>query len=217
MKKIQISILILVLLCISACVCSCNEELLDDSKQGDNDLNDSNSYMNIYYDILNNNTLLFDTNTNKKVFLQDYLNDAGLTKSKYSFVDLDEDATEEMIIWLFRGTNEYRGFLILRINNDDVYAYELSYRNFYELKEDGTFMYSSSASDYGIGKINFVDATYTIIPIVYCKSTDGDHKTHYYIDNSSISKKDFDNYIMEQNKKVATNWAEFTLDPSLEN
>ena len=76
-----------------------------------------------------------------------------------------------MVIRLSKETNEYWGFLILHINNDVVYAYELAYRSFNGLKNDGTFIYSSSASDYGIGKIEFLGEAYTIIPLAYSEST----------------------------------------------
>ena len=73
-------------------------------------------------------------------------------------------------------------------------------------------MYSNSASDYGVGKIDFLNSIYTINKIAYSESVDNNQKISYVIENRSVSKEEFEVYIAEQNKKDTAIWQEYTLD-----
>ena len=217
MNKIRISILIVAILCIFVCIGGCADNHYDDLPTLLTQSTGTESYLNAYQDILDNNILMYNTNTDKKMYLCDYLNETELSISKYSIIDMNGDNNPEMVVWLSRGTlscatNENWSFLILRNSDDLVYAYELAYRTFFELKNDGTFMYSNSSSDYGVGKMDFLNAKYAINKIAYSESVDNTQKTSYVIENRSVSKEEFEVYIAEQNKKDAAIWQEYTLD-----
>lgn len=167
-----------------------------------------------YKNVLGNKSLLYDVDTNEKMYISDYLGNRELTMSKYSIVDLNGDSSPDAVGWLSRGANDYWGFLVLHYDNDMVYAYELAYRAFNELKKDGTFRYSSSVSDHGIGKIEFVSGTYKVNKIAYSEAEYGTQKVSYYIDNVSVSKEDFDKYVTEQNRKQDVEWNEITAKPT---
>lgn len=74
-----------------------------------------------------------------------------------------------------------------------LYAHLHAYRVFNDLKEDGTFGLSGSVSDHGMGKIDFVGDTYLVKKIAYCES-DTDNHISYFIENTPVSKKDFDTF-----------------------
>ena len=158
MKKIRLSFLLAAILCIFVCIDGCADNHYGDSKTLLAQSTGTESYLNAYQDILENNILMYDANTDKKMYLCDYLKKTELSISKYSIIDLNGDNNMEMVVWLSRRTNENWSFLILRNSDDLVYAYELAYRTFFNLKNDGTFMYSNSASDYGVGKIDFLNS-----------------------------------------------------------
>lgn len=161
---------------------------------------------------LDNNSLLYDTDANEKIYISDYFDNRGLAMSKYSIVDLNGDSSPEIVGWLSRGTNDYWGFLVLHYEDDMVYAYELAYRTFNELKKDGTFMYSSSVSDYGIGRIDFMSDTYKINKIAYSEAEYGTQKVSYYIDNIKVSKNDFMAYKAKQSEKQNVDWNPVTTN-----
>ena len=161
-----------------------------------------------YKNVLDNKGLLYDADANEEMYISEFLGNRGLTMSKYSIVDLDGDNSPEVVGWLSRGANDYWGFLVLHYDNDMVYAYELAYRAFNELKSDGTFSFSSSVSDHGIGKIEFVSSTYKVNKIAYSEIEYGTQKVSYYVDDSSVSKEVFEEYVAEQSEKLDVEWNE---------
>lgn len=163
-----------------------------------------------YKNVLDNKGLLYDANANEEMYISDFLGGRGLTMSKYSIVDLNGDSSPEVVGWLSRGANDYWGLLVLHYDNDMVYAYELAYRAFNELKIDGTFSYSSSVSDHGIGKIEFISGTYKVNKITYSETEYGTQKVSYYIDESSVSKEVFEKHVSEQKGKQDVEWNEIT-------
>lgn len=90
------SLLLILLLCLYMCIIGCTDNQ-NDSQQNDSHINDTEAYLNIYQDILKNNTMIFDTETKTEVLLFDYLADAGLSKHKYSIIDLNDDGNPEMV------------------------------------------------------------------------------------------------------------------------
>lgn len=82
--------------------------------------------------------------------------------TKFTFLDLDGDGENEIVLWLqINGISDY-GFEILHAQEGAVYGYTLPYRAFMDLKTDGTFSFSSGAADSGIGKLRFAEDGYTI-------------------------------------------------------
>ena len=156
--------------------------------------------------VLDIHSIMYYTGTKQEMYISDYLANYELSVMKYSVIDLDGDSYSETVLWLAKGTYEYYGFLILHESGDSVYGYELTYRAFYELKEDGTFSFSAGASDHGIGKIEFTNDTYSIKKIVYCESDYMSQKVSYYIENVAVSQEEFEQYITEHDQKQNTEW-----------
>ena len=120
--------------------------------------------------------------------------------SKYSVIDLNGDGASELVLWLNRGTNEYVGFLVLYDENTTVYVHLLYYRQFSNLKEDGTFGFSGGVSNHGIGRIDFEGDKYTIRSLAYCESADNQNVS-YFVDGKSVTKAAFEAYQSAQNSK----------------
>lgn len=161
--------------------------------------------------IIENSSPMYYTGTKQEMYIRDYLADYELSVTKYSVIDLDGDSLSETVLWLERGANAYYGFLILHESGDLVYAYELTYRAFYELKEDGTFSFSAGVSDHGIGKIAFANDTYEIKSVAYCESEYGSQKVSYYIGSNAVSKEDFEEFVGKHDQKKSAEWKELTV------
>lgn len=82
--------------------------------------------------------------------------------TKFTFLDLDGDGENEIVLWLQINNISDYGFEILHAQEGAVYGYTLPYRAFMDLKTDGTFSFSSGAADSGIGKLRFAEDGYTI-------------------------------------------------------
>lgn len=139
-----------------------------------------------------------------------WLETDNMSVIKYSFVDLDSDSNPEMVLWLAKETNEYLGFVILHEENETVYFYLLYYRQFYNLKNDGTFSSSGGVSNNGIRKISFSGLTYMVNDIAYCESYD--NNISYFVEGETVSKNEFDIYTFKQEEKADVVWNAYLLD-----
>lgn len=161
--------------------------------------------------ILRGEDAFYDTAAKQRVFLTDWLKTNEMSVSKYSVIDLNGDGAPELVLWLNRGTNEYVGFLVLYDKNTTVYAHLLYYREFSDLKEDGTFDFSSGVSNHGIGRIDFEGDTYTIRKLAYCESVDNQNVS-YFLENKSVTKQAFDAYENAQNSKPDAIWVDCSIE-----
>jgi len=55
-----------------------------------------------------------------------------------------------------------------------------------------------------------VSGAYKVNKIAYSKAEYGTQKVLYYINDCSVSKKDFETYLMEQRQKQNAEWNVFT-------
>lgn len=79
--------------------------------------------------------------------------DSTSTASRFTLVDLDGDGVRELILWMRDDTDPKSGFWVFRHQDGVVWGGSLTYRNFEQLKQDGTFRLSSSASETGLGRM----------------------------------------------------------------
>ena len=82
-----------------------------------------------------------------------------------------------------------------------------------DLKDDGTFSFSSGTADSGFGKVKFTENGYSIDKITYSESSDnsGNNQiTSYFVNNQSASEEDFLSAINKQSDKTAVTWYDFT-------
>ena len=161
--------------------------------------------------VLRGEDAFYDTATKQRAYLTDWLKTNEMSVSKYSVIDLNGDGAPELVLWLNRGTNEHVGFLVLYDKNNTVYAHLLYYRQFNNLKEDGTFDFSSGVSNHGIGRIDFEGDTYTIRKLAYSESADNQNVS-YFVDGKSVTKTAFEAYQNAQNSKPEAVWVEHSIE-----
>ncbi len=143
-------------------------------------------------------------NENEMLF-SEWLKKDNLSVIKHSSIDMDGDGSKEIVLWLSLFKNEEFGSVILHEENETVYFYLLYYRQFYCLKNDGTFSASAGVANNGIGKISFSGATYTMNDIAYCESVDNENIS-YFIEGEAVSQEEFNAYEMKQQEKTDAVW-----------
>ena len=122
-------------------------------------------------------------------------------------IDLNGDGASELVFIQSSGN-----YTILHVEDNKVYAHSRAYRSFMELKEDGTFVWSGGASDWGIGRIDFDKYSQTRENLAFCRY-DYDTKAEVYsIENRAASKEEFDAYYAAQGQKADAVWYEWPAE-----
>ena len=224
-KRFQLIFILLIILGLGGCEKTqpppaSTEQSLSPTPSGASDASDESneSPMSTYKSILENKTQILSVDANKELNISQ-LNQAvsddesvKVVVSKFAIVDLDNDDMEEIVLWLIVNDNDDYGFEVLRYKDGVVYGYTLSYRSFMDLKDDGTFSYSSGAMDYGFGRMEFTDSSYTIDKISYCESSeasDNEQEISYYVNQESATEEDFLAAINKQSEKTGITWYDY--------
>lgn len=114
-------------------------------------------------------------------------------------IDLDDDGISEYVIKSSLGDS-----VILRYFDGKVYAYTMSFRNFYNLHTDGSFYWNQTKEgklSYGASKIRFVAEELTIVPVLSVVN-DGEEDAAYYIGEKAVTEQELLDYIEQTNKSV---------------
>lgn len=149
---------------------------------------------------LNNEIKVIDENNNE-LLLNEYKlpSDENIEIEKTTFVDMDNDNNKELVALT---KSNFGAYIILRYENNIVYAYTISNRSLNNLKEDGTFIGSNSASSYAYMKLSFNKNLYdTKILAEVDKNND-----IYRIDGKDVSKETFIDYENKFNNKKDCEW-----------
>ena len=116
--------------------------------------------------------------------------------TQFTIIDLDGDRENEVVLWIqINGVVDY-GYEILYFQDGEVHGYTLPYRSFMSVKTDGTFTFSDSAADSGIGKLRY--------------STDG-----YVIENiidEAYSEEEINTAMNQQDAKTDVDWYDLSVD-----
>lgn len=152
-----------------------------------------------------NNRQPFITESNTEITLGEYNIPDILTGSEflplnYTFVDLDGDGTDELVV----SETQQNFYLILRFNAEDgkIYGYSLKTRAFIDVKTDGTFLQSSSAGINAVSKISFDGASLSISEMAF----KNDVENVFEIDNKPVNKKNAEKYFTEWSAKKSSVW-----------
>lgn len=156
-------------------------------------------------------TDLADKRLNIEEIGQAVTDDDSVTVSaeKFTVIDLDDDGEKEMVLWLQINNISDYGFEVLHAQGGEIYGYTLSYREFMNLKTDGTFTFSGGAADLGIGKMIFSGMEYNIDKQVYSSSEyDAENEliVQYFTDGVSCSADEFDEAMDSQEQKADVKW-----------
>ncbi len=132
-----------------------------------------------------------------------------VSAEKFAVIDLDDDGEEEIVLWLQINKISDYGFEVLHVQDGEIYGYTLSYREFMNLKTDGTFMFSGGAADSGIGKMVFSGVEYSINKQVYSSSeydAENELTVQYFANEGSCSADEFDEAMDSQEQKADVKW-----------
>lgn len=176
---------------------------------------------NEFQSVLRGNTPFFSTDVTQNLNINE-LNraisddDDIVTKAiKFAVVDLDSDGTPEVVLWLKVNENDAFGYEILHQQGGQIYGYTLVYRSFMDLKQDGTFSFSSGAADNGFGSIVFSDLTYTISEKAYSQSAydaNNELTISYFVNGQAASENEYLLATQQQNGKQNVSWYDFTSE-----
>lgn len=90
---------------------------------------------------------------------------------QFAIVDLTQNGIKDVVLQFSLAENNQAGFIILHDESGTIYSYTLVSRSMSDLKVDGTFIFSSGASDWGIGSLILSSSGYEIEKISYCESS----------------------------------------------
>ena len=127
----------------------------------------------------------------------------SVTFPRYAYVDVDNSGEKELVLEQCVNGDHYYGYLVLQRADSIVWGYEFVYRSMFELKEDGTFSFSSGAADSGFGYAHFGGSA-SIVPLANSQSAG--ETILYFKGDESISEPSFHALLVEQNAKKDAEW-----------
>jgi hypothetical protein len=225
------------MLSLSVVSCSSNESTTDSEKKGSNEItstdatdskntdnksetNQNSSILESYKKVLQNKENFYSTDSKKDVSLNDFLANNGVygvvfKLTRFAVIDMDGDKIPEVVLELTVGDDNVQFFEVLHNSNSKVNGYLRVLRGLGQLKEDGSYMYSNSASDSGFAKLIFEkDGTLNENILAHCEpSKDNDAtKELFYIQNKSVTDESYTAFVEEQNKKKDVTWYQFSQE-----
>lgn len=131
---------------------------------------------------------------------------------RFTLMDMDQDGVNEAIVEL----TEWEAFVVLTYADEKVYGGELVYRGLLDLKDDGTFSYSSGAMDNGVAELTFrsggTDALEMgYLPLGECRS-EADGSVTFWLDGGveETDEAGYQAFIAEQSAKLDALWYDYT-------
>lgn len=158
-------------------------------------------------------SLKSDDGAVKSLTLADFMgqeqeNDGEL--SEWTFVDMDGDGKPEAVLRIDAPAGDAGGFLVLRQRDSGVEGFRLSYRMLWELKTDGTFLFSEQAgTGDGSARLGFDEEGCRVVK--QCWAT-GEMFAHseFFLDGQPISEAEYESAMEAQRQKKDAQWMEFT-------
>lgn len=137
--------------------------------------------------------------------------DYGLALQSYSLTDLDGDGVSEAVIPIFGIAGDQSRFLVLHEIGEWVYGYFFSYRDFEDLKADGTYHYSdpTGTREQGICRITgFTEKDCIIDKITYGTGT-YEGLTEFVVEYQPATEEAFLDALSLQSEKTGAAWYAF--------
>ena len=131
---------------------------------------------------------------------------------RFTVLDMDGDGVTEVVVEL----TEWEAFVVLISGGESVSGSEFSYRGMLDLKDDGTFTYSSGAMDNGVAMLSFRSGgtdglQMGYLPRAECRSED-DGSVSFWLDGGAerTDEAGYQAYITAQSAKLDAIWYDFT-------
>lgn len=125
----------------------------------------------------------------------------------YTFCDLDSDGVNEAILEISAVAGDAGGKLILHRMNGKIYGYRTNYRTLWNIKEDGTYQYSSWVmTEEGFARItSFSEDGYTEDKFSYAKG-DYEGADTFVVQHKSETEGAFLDESKKQKSKMNIRW-----------
>lgn len=184
----------------------------------DNKTENSKNYsiLEAYKAVLENKAKFFSKDNKKYVYLNNFLTNEEIygtvfKVTHFTVLDMDGDKIPEVVLELTQG--DYPQFYeVLHYMNGAVYGYIRVLRGLERLKTDGTFGYSSGASNNGYGKLRFESNACETDILGYSKpsSNNDDITISYFINNKPVTKELYNSFLKKEDEKKDVVWYEFS-------
>lgn len=204
MKKILL-FFILIITVISICACGKNNKSYNkhnDNAETSGILSENNAQKYELTDILNDK-ISFTDEAGKSVRLKNYRSekypDLQITPEKYAIIDLDNDGVNELVLY---ASPNFGLYLVFHEYNGVIYSFEFTERDMIDLKQDGSFIQSSSAAINSYVVLKFDKNTYKIIEKAYRD----DFSQIYRINGEECGLKDINDYEIRFKNKASVEW-----------
>ena len=153
-------------------------------------------------------TRSFITQQGVKHSIKDYklgdLQNIDVIPTEYSFVDLDQDGSNELVAYV---SPDYGAYVVFRYYEGEIYCYDFNARSLISLKADGSFMQSSTSGINSFVSLSFNDKEYTIITNAEADTI----QNLYRIAGSEVTKEDFNTFADEWYSKSGATWTPITV------
>lgn len=140
--------------------------------------------------------------------LDRYYDGTPVTFNEYAVADVNQDGRDDVILSMQLGGDRYYGFLVLTEVEGNVGGYEYFYRAMIGLKADGTFSFSSGASDNGFGYASFGGLSPDIVTLGERSSLSG-HS--FYLNGKQVSEEAYQQAVQAQDRKPDAVWLPFEM------
>ncbi len=163
----------------------------------------NNTVKECFEKILNNEQVFYSTNKETDIILSDYNKKIW----QYSFVDMDTDNIDELVIMFEDGS-----VLLLRKDGTSVIGFDFGIKGMSQIYTDGSFLWNQdSGNTYGCSKLEFTGKTYKTIEMWRVENNDAG-SVAYYIDGNAATKEEFDS-LNDENKPQSVNWNLLSTTP----
>lgn len=185
------------LLCLLFILCACGTKNTDStvsdiSSEASNnstsdDTSNNDNVKECFEKILNNEQSFYCTNRETDMLLSDYQN---FSKDvSYAYVDMDNDNTDELAIWLYSGDT-----LILRKEDTSVIGYLFGIKGMSTIFTDGCYLWQQGAGEtYGCSRLEFTGKTYKEIELWRVENANST-SIAYYIDGKSVTEEELTSF-----------------------
>lgn len=146
--------------------------------------------------------------------LRDYMEQeqGGYGKlSELTSADMDGDGDPEAVLQIAAPAGDAGGFLVLRQSGSgSVEGFRLSYRMLWELKKDGTFLFSEQAgTGDGSARLVFDEEGCSMVKQCWAAGEMFEH-SEFFLDGRQISEAEYDEAMEAQSQKEDAQWLAFT-------